>query len=48
MPLPPWFTKLDIGSYFADCVEELTMELEAKNITLNYYNYVEPGTTIIA
>ena len=46
--IPYVFTKLDIGSYFADCVEELTMELEAKNITLNYYNYVEPGTTIIA
>ncbi len=46
--IPYAFTKLDIGSYFADCVEELTMELEAKNITLNYYNYVEAGTTIIA
>ncbi len=24
------------------------MELESKNIELNYYNYLEPGTTIIA
>lgn len=46
--IPYTFTKLDIGSYFADCVEELAMELESKNITLNYYNYVEPGTMIIA
>lgn len=46
--IPYVFTKLDIGQYFTDCVEELTMELEAKNISLNYYNYVEEGTTIIA
>ncbi|MCI8400856.1 MAG: HAMP domain-containing histidine kinase [Lachnospiraceae bacterium] len=46
--IPYVFTKLDISTYFADCVEELTMELEAKNITLNFYNYVEPDTVIIA
>ena len=46
--IPYTFTKLDIGQYFSDCVEELTMELESQNITLNYYNYVEPGTVIIA
>ena len=46
--IPYTFTKLDIGQYFSDCVEELTMELESQNITLNYYNYVEPGTMIIA
>lgn len=46
--IPYVFTKLDICQYFNDCVEELTMELEAKNITLNFSNAVEPGVTIIA
>jgi len=46
--IPYTFTKLDIGRYFSDCAEELTMELEAKNITLVYSNAVEPGTLIIA
>ena len=46
--IPYVFTKLDIGTYFADCVEELSMDLESKNITMNFYNYVDPGTLIIA
>ncbi len=46
--IPYNFTKLDLGEYFDDCVEELSVELESKNIELNYYNYLEPGTTIIA
>ena len=46
--IPYVFTKLDIGTYFADCVEDLSMDLESKNITMNFYNYVEQGTVIIA
>ena len=46
--IPYVFTKLDIGTYFADCVEELSIDLESKNITLSFHNYVEPRTLIIA
>jgi signal transduction histidine kinase len=46
--IPYAFTKLDIGRYFDDCVEELSVELESKNMTLTYHNQVEPGTLVIA
>ncbi len=46
--IPYVFTKLDVGRYFADCVEELSIDLESKNITINFYNYVEENTLIIA
>lgn len=46
--IPYAFTKLDIGDYFDDCVEELSVELESKNMTLTYHNEVERGTLVIA
>ena len=46
--IPYVFTKLDIGTYFADCVEDLSIDLESKHITVSYHNYVEEGTLIIA
>ena len=46
--IPYVFTKLDIGTYFADCVEDLSMDLESKNITMSFYNDVSRGTLIIA
>ena len=46
--IPYVFTKLDVGKYFADCVEELSIDLESKNISMSFYNYVEARTLIIA
>ena len=46
--IPYKFEKLDINQYFQDCVEEIGLDLESKNIGLAYYNYVEEGTMIIA
>ncbi len=46
--IPYVFTKLDISTYFADCVEELSIDLESKNITMSFHNYVDAGTLIIA
>ncbi len=46
--IPYTFTKVDIGDYFSDCVDELSMELEQKNISLSYDNEVAEGTIIIA
>ncbi len=46
--IPYTFSKIDVVDYFNDCVEELSMELEAKGMQLQYDNRVEPGVTIIA
>lgn len=42
------FKKVNVDEYFSDCVEEISIELEAKNIRLNYFNYVDKDTIIIA
>lgn len=46
--IPYVFTKLNVGTYFSDCVEELSIDLESKNITMSFHNYAEPDTLIIA
>ena len=46
--IPYHFQKIDVGGFFTDCVEEVGMDLENKNITLNFVNLVEAGTLIIA
>lgn len=37
-----------MAEYFGDCVEEVGLDLESKNIQLNYEDLVEPSTQIIA
>lgn len=46
--IPYNFTKLNVSDYFNDCVEELGMDLESKNIGLTYFNYVDNNVLIIA
>lgn len=46
--IPYNFTKLNVSEYFNDCVEELGMDLESKNIGLTYFNYVDNDVLIIA
>lgn len=46
--IPYNFKKVNVDEYFSDCAEEISIELEAKNITLNYFNYVDKDTIIIA
>ncbi len=46
--IPYVFTKIDINAYFEDCVEELGLELEAKNIDLGFFDYTEEPVTVIA
>lgn len=46
--IPYTFTKLNVSSYFDDCVEELRLDLESKNIELAYFNYTDENTMIIA
>lgn len=46
--IPYNFSKIHLDRYFRDCVEELTLELEDKNIELTYFNYLDEDVVIIA
>ncbi len=46
--IPYNFAKINVEDYFADCVEELGLDLEHKGIGLAYYNYAESDVEIIA
>ena len=46
--IPYHFHRINVADYFGDCVEEVGLELESKNIELNYSNLVSPETMIIA
>lgn len=46
--IPYNFHRINVADYFGDCVEEVGLDLESKNIELNYSNLVEPDTVIIA
>lgn len=42
------FHRINVADYFGDCVEEVGLDLESKNIELNYSNLVEADTKVIA
>ena len=46
--IPYNYRRLNVADYFGDCVEEVGIDLENRNIELNYSNLVEPDTVIIA
>lgn len=46
--IPYNFHRINVADYFGDCVEEVGLDLESKNIELNYDNLVSPETQIIA
>ncbi len=46
--IPYNFNKLNVAAYFNDCIDELGMDLENKNIGLAYFNYVDNDVMIIA
>lgn len=46
--IPYNFNKLNVADYFNDCIEELGMDLEAKQVGLTYFNYVDNDVLIIA
>lgn len=46
--IPYNFNKLNVAAYFNDCIEEIGMDLENKNIGLAYFNYVDNDVMIIA
>lgn len=46
--IPYHFHKINVSEYFGDCIEEVGLDLESKNIELNYSNLAAPDTVIIA
>lgn len=46
--IPYNFNTLSVNAYFDDCVEDLSIELESKNVEFGYFNYVEGSVKVIA
>lgn len=46
--IPYHFHILNVSDYFSDCIEEIGLDLEAKNIHLNYTNLAPPDTCVVA
>ncbi len=46
--IPYNFHRINVADYFGDCVEEVGLDLESKNIELNYSNVVDSDTIVIA
>lgn len=46
--IPYNFHRINVADYFGDCVEEVGMDLEQRNIELNYSNLANPDTIVIA
>lgn len=46
--IPYDYHRINVAEYFGDCVEEVGLDLESKNIQLNYSNLTPPDTLVIA
>ena len=46
--IPYHFHRINVAEYFGDCVEEVGLDLESKNVELDYSNLVTQDTMIIA
>lgn len=46
--IPYAFHRINVADYFGDCIEEVGLDLDSKNIELNYSNLVAQDTMIIA
>lgn len=46
--IPYTFLRLNVKDYFNDCIEEVGLDLESKNIELDYSNMVSENVRIIA
>lgn len=46
--IPYTFLRLNVSDYFGDCIEEIGLDLESKNVELHYLNLVSQDTRIIA
>ncbi len=46
--IPYNFRRISVSEYFNDCIDEIGLDLESKNIELNFDSLVGPETVIIA
>lgn len=46
--VPYNFIHVNLDNYFTDCINELTLDLEVKNIDLAYFNYTDKSLQILA
>ena len=46
--IPYNFHRINVAEYFRDCIEEVGLDLESKNIRLDFTNMISPETEIIA
>ena len=46
--IPYNFHRINVADYFKDCVEDVGLDLDSKNIELNYSNLVDPDVVVIA
>ena len=46
--IPYNYHRINVADYFGDCIEEVGLDLDSKNIQLNYSNLTKPDTRVIA
>lgn len=46
--MPYSFLNVNLDQYFMDCIQEVTLDLEVKNIELGYFNYTEKDLKVVA
>ena len=46
--IPYNFAKINVSDYFQDCVDDISVDLESRNIRLEYVNDIDVNTSIIA
>lgn len=46
--IPYNFSILSVNEYFNDCAEDLSLEMESKNVEFGYFNYVDKEVKVIA
>ncbi len=46
--VPYTFKEIKIREYFDDCIEEIGLDLEVRNVEVQYYNEIDFGTKVVA
>jgi signal transduction histidine kinase len=46
--IPYNFVRLNVAEYFDDCIDEVSTELENSGFKLNYFNYTDKNTEVMA
>lgn len=46
--MPYTFSNVNLDEYFSDCIEELSLDLEVKNIDITYFNYTDKSLKVVA